>query len=451
MDVRDALRAIRKLWLVVVALAVVGALVGLAVSLVLPPRYVSHSRLYFAFNSPPDATAPELVQANNFAIQKVSSYAQVGTSPRVLGRVVDELGMDLTAEELAREVSVSAEPESVVLSITASDDNPDDAATLARTVTDNLVEVVVDELESPAGGGTGPLRAEILQEAIAPSTPTRPGLPVAAGLGLFAGLVVGMVVAVLMAWRDRRVHGRHDVERSSTVPVLGSVVALSGTAPGLAVVSRPDSAEAAGYRAVAAAVLVDRTIGTARATAVFSSTRREDAAEVACNVAAALAESGLSVLLVDADLQRREVSALLGAADRPGLVEGLLSGAQVAPVTTSARGLSLVPAGVATPSTAAPFATHAFKAFLEEAAGGADIVLVASPPVLSSSDALLLADACRSSILVARAGSVSQDDLQSAISTLTFLGAPPNGLVLTNVPSRGPDSDARTRALSEAR
>lgn len=458
MDLKNALRGIRKLWLLVVGLTIVGAVVGVAVPFLLPPSYSSQSRLYFAFNSPVNATSSELVQANNFAIQKVNSYAQVAESPRVLNRVISDLGMDTSADDLARDVSVVTDTDSVVLTITAADDNPQDAATLAKSVTDNLVDVVVNELESPTTGGAGPLRAEVLEEAVPPTNPTRPGLVVTAGLGLFAGLVIGLVVAVLLTWRDRRVHNQDEVERGFDVPVLGSVVSTPGSGastPGgggdLAMTARPTGAEAAGYRGVAAALIVDGSVVSARATAVVASTAGEECGVAAANLAVALAESGLSVLLVDADLHARRATELFGVTDAPGLAERLASGGTASPVRTSVRGLSVVPAGAAVVDAPAPFVSRAFTEFLDEAAGSADIVLVATSPVLSGSDAVLVAAACRSSVLVARAGRVSQDELRSALATLRQAGASPHGVVLTDVPHRGPDSDARSRSLSAAK
>ena len=142
-------RALKKWWWAVVVLTLVGAAAGAGVSLLMAPQYQATNRILVAFDASAGAGPAELVQANNFALQKVYSYVEVVQSPRVLDEVIDELNLDITAEDLARQIEVTVPTNSVIMRISATAPNPQDAVTLSNAVVDAFTDVVL-EIETPS-------------------------------------------------------------------------------------------------------------------------------------------------------------------------------------------------------------------------------------------------------------------------------------------------------------
>ncbi|WP_210479315.1 polysaccharide biosynthesis tyrosine autokinase [Naasia sp. SYSU D00948] len=448
MDLTSILRTIRTTWPLILGLTLLGGGAGALVAAVTTPTYTATTRMFFAFEATAGAPAAELVQANNFAIQRVFSYTEVVETPRVLDRVIDELGMDTDAEELARDISVSVPTNSVILDISASAANPQDAATLTGAISSTFIDVVVNELESPSTGGAGPVRAEILQEATAPELPASPSYPLYIALGLFSGLVLGLLTATILALADRRVHNRAEVERLSGLPVLAGISGAPGK--GLVLNSRGLGVAADGYRGLAAAIVLDPEVVAGKTLTLLSPSTRENSAAVAANLAMALAKAGVRTVVVDGDLQRKGLSKLLGVEERPGLAERLAGDPGVAPISTGTPGLSVLPAGQGGAASAEPFAAGRFGALAQELASDCDIVLVDSPPVLSSPTAGFLAAASGATTLVVQTGRTTGPEVRSALDTLTRAGANVIGLTLTDVPTSGPDADAHSRALVTA-
>jgi uncharacterized protein involved in exopolysaccharide biosynthesis len=66
-------------------------------------------------------------------------------------------------------------------------------------------------------------RYGVLRPATVPTTPSKPKAPLVVGAGAFVGLLLGMLAAVLLDVRSRRVHERWQIERQLGLAILGGV------------------------------------------------------------------------------------------------------------------------------------------------------------------------------------------------------------------------------------
>jgi non-specific protein-tyrosine kinase len=74
------------------------------------------------------------------ASQRLSeTYARVATTRPVLEAVIDELGLDISADDLADAVTAEAQTDSTLVTITAQDAEPETAAAIANAVSDELI------------------------------------------------------------------------------------------------------------------------------------------------------------------------------------------------------------------------------------------------------------------------------------------------------------------------
>src|SRR5689334_6434776 len=114
MEVRDYIKVVRRRWrLIATCLLVVVALASVLTART-TPQYESHARI---FVSTTDPSATEAFQGGNFAIQRVSSYANLVNGQQLPSRVVKRLRLDLTPAELAAKVHATVVPQTVILEI----------------------------------------------------------------------------------------------------------------------------------------------------------------------------------------------------------------------------------------------------------------------------------------------------------------------------------------------
>lgn len=447
------IRALRKWWWSVVALALVGALSGGLVSLFTAPTYTSTAEIVVAYDAPAGAGSAELVQANNFAIQKVYGYQEIATSPRVLDEVIADLGLEASAGELARDLSVSVPLQTPVMSLRASAATAADAQVLAASFVAAFTDVVI-QFETPSSGGAAPVRIETLQEPSTPTAPSSPDILVNIALGLAAGVAVGIVWIAAAAALDRRIHSADSVGASratSRYRVLGSVPATGGGADGAvtALLTEPLGAAAESYRTIAA-TLEHGSDATSGVIAVAPATPRDETSALTVNLALAFREFGARVVVIDANLRSGTISSSLGLSG-PGLAEVLRGESAVTSVLRDLGGVAVLPAGTTSDSPAELMSRSGFRDLVAELDAAFDLVVIDTAPVLPLSDALFPAASARSSILAVSAGRVTAAQLASAGSALAGVGAEIAGVVVMDAPVSGIDADATTALYRDLR
>ncbi|MGJ5751671.1 capsular polysaccharide biosynthesis protein [Streptomyces puniciscabiei] len=148
---------------------------------------------------------------------------------------------------------------------------------------------------------------DVVRRAVAPSRPAGPGARVLAVLGLAGGAVLGVLLAWLCSALDSRVRSAREVEAALGAPVLATLP-HDGAGDAVLTVGRTDGARTRAYRSLA--VRTGLSAGSDRLL-VVAPRAGDSAGAVAANLAAAFAECGREVVLVEAD------------PDTPGLAAGL--------------------------------------------------------------------------------------------------------------------------------
>jgi capsular exopolysaccharide synthesis family protein len=161
---------------------------------------------------------------------------------------------------------------------------------------------------------------------------------------------------------------------------------------------------------------------------------------IAANLAIAFAQSGASVIAVDADLRRARLSATFGLSDAAGLSSVLTRQADLGDSLVSiGPNLWLLPAGPLPPNPAELIGSQAMARLMTGLDEGAeaDVVIVDVPPILPVTDAVALATQVQSVVMVLRAGRTRRDVAQEAARRLEVVGADLVGCVLNGVPRSG--------------
>ncbi|MDQ6776296.1 MAG: polysaccharide biosynthesis tyrosine autokinase, partial [Actinomycetota bacterium] len=262
--------------------------------------------------------------------------------------------------------------------------------------------------------------------------------PVQAGvLGGVLGLLVGVGLALFLAYLDDRIHSKEDLERLiGDVPVLGLIPVLPPTkaAERSSIVSviDPDSVGAEAFRNLSTFL---QFIGVERQPKVLqiTSPNAEDGKSTTVgNLAAVLAAGGQRVVVVDCDLRRGRLHQLFGVANAAGFT-GVYQ--RVATLCDAVRpvpgvGLDLLPSGALPHNPAALLLGKRTAEVLNELQERYDVVLVDCPPVLPVADAVALSAWVDGTILVVAADTTTRRDLRRTLEVLRHANTPLIGAVL---------------------
>ena len=440
-ELRDYIRILRKSWVLIVLLTLVGTGSAAAYSLFQTPTYSASSKVFVSTQS--TGTTSELAQGNSFTVQRVKTYVDLVNTPIVLQPVIDTLQLGVTTDVVAEQITASAPLDTSIIEITVVDDDPMRAAGIANAASASLT-VVVEGIETPATpDAVSPVKLTRAKEATAPPSPVSPNVPINIALGLLVGLALGIGAAVLRETLDTRIRTERDVESVTDVAILGGIVfdPKAGERP-LIVHVDPRSPRAESFRTLRTNLQFLDVGRTDRSFVVTSSIESEGKSTTGANLAIALADSGLSVLLVDADLRRPKVHEYMGIDGTVGLTDLLVGRAELNDIVQPwGKGkLFVLPAGRVPPNPSELLGSARMSHFIAEFNKAFDVVIFDAPPLLPVTDAAILAQSVGGAIVVVASGRTHKNQLKGAIAALENVGAPISGLVLTMLPTKGPDA-----------
>jgi capsular polysaccharide biosynthesis protein len=202
MELQDYAAALRRYWPTWTGLTLVGVLAALAVVLFSTPAYQATATVFVA-------STAESNSGSQFVNQRVTSYPNVAESRSVLAPVIEELELGGPFTALRASVDATNPPDTSLIMITVTDDDPVWASVVANAVATRFTEVVED-LEKPRNGSS-PVSLTLTDQAPVPSNPVFPEPDVLLPLGLVAGLAVGLAAAIVRSRRDTRLYGEADV------------------------------------------------------------------------------------------------------------------------------------------------------------------------------------------------------------------------------------------------
>jgi capsular exopolysaccharide synthesis family protein len=422
---------LKERWKLVLAGLLLGIAVAGLVTWTATPQYAANV-IFFVSAQDPEGDAAVAYQGNLMSQQKVKSYTQLLTGARIR-QDIERSGKATIGSSV---ISAVAKPDTVLLTATVTDPS----AQRAKEIADVVAEVfpgLVAELERPANGGPANVIVRVVESAALPVSPVSPE-PLTNGiLGTLLGLLAGVTAALIRNVADNSVKSVDVLAEVVDAPVLGSVGLVSdGATRPLIVHDQAGSPRAEACRQIRTNLQFVNVDQPPRVVVFTSSLPREGKTTTACNVAITLAQAGLKVVLVDADLRRPTIAEYLGLEGAVGLTSVLIDSATLdqALQPWGSDGMTVLASGPIPPNPSELLASQHMTDVLGELAGRCDMVLVDTPPLLPVTDAAVLASRCDGALLVIRHGKTTKNQVRAAGAALRAVSARLLGTVLTMTP-----------------
>ena len=177
-------------------------------------EYQSTSRIYVVSrqNQENNALTNSDLQAGSYLVK---DYREIILSQNVLTQAIEELKLDMTPAELSKKISVSVPTDTRILSITAKDGDPKEAARIANGLRNVAAEKIISV--------TKVSDVTTLDEAEVPQSPSSPNIRRNVLLGFIAGAGLMVVLLVVVEVLDDRVKRPEDIEELMGLALLGVV------------------------------------------------------------------------------------------------------------------------------------------------------------------------------------------------------------------------------------
>ena len=292
----------------------------------------------------------------------------------------------------------------------------------------------------------------IVSSAAVPTGPVGPGKAVLAGLAAVVCGAIATGIALVRTMGQRGVYSSHQVEALLGLPAVGIVPLLGRTKRGrggeavrdpYAETGGGDFAEAV-WRLCARLRLVRTGAETATAKGgevimLTSSVAGEGKTTMAVALSAFLADAGRRVVVVDCDTRRPTVHRLLGDGRPPKGLTDLLDGDatldQVVHLDERRR-VAVIAAGRPVDRPQTLLGSQAMLSLLVELSERYDVIVLDTPPVLSVSDALILAPLADRILYVVRWARTASSLAGAGIKQVRQVGGRVSGAVLSMVNAR---------------
>jgi len=333
---------------------------------------------------------------------------------------------------------------------------------LKRDVDTNrqLYEGLLEKLkEAGVSAGLKSNNFRIVDSARVPNSPVEPNVPRNLGFALVLGLTSGIGLAFLLEGLDNTVRTTEQAQIISGLAPLGMIplgsktareganpkrlaLASSNEAVELITQVRPQSQMAESYRALRTSLLLSNLGAPPKVIMITSALPQEGKSTTSINCAVVLAQKGVRVLLIDADLRRPSIHKSLGMGPRSGL-SNVLTGSttlqQAITHTAVLPNLDVLPAGTPPPNPAELLASTNMRDVLIELREKYDHIVVDTPPTLSVTDAVVLSPRADAIVLVIRSGHTTKQALRRSRDILMQVNAKVAGVLLNAVDLSSPD------------
>jgi succinoglycan biosynthesis transport protein ExoP len=327
-----------------------------------------------------------------------------------------------------------------------------------------------------------PEEVTIVKPALLPTNPINPPKKATTGImGLLIGLVVGLLAAFVVETFDTSLGAIEEVERILRTNVLGvipygdskgieerfkekfpeeKIESISALTADLIAHFSPSSMIAESLRGLRTNIQSRDQEGKNKKTIVVTSASpQEGKTFISINLAITMAQTGLRTLVVGADMRKPTLGKAFGVDNTPGLSEILLGNyawqdtvKTIADIivgkmtldevmlTPGLDNLQVITSGSIPPNPAELIQSKRFKDFIEEVKTEYDVIILDTPPILSTADSAILGSRVDGVLLVYRIGSVSRGLLKRSITQLEQANCQILGVVLNGVkPEVSPD------------
>lgn len=430
LTIQDVFKILRK-WIALILIVPIVVTIGSAYYAYnyMVDTYSTSSAIYAlrTYEAATGMTTYDISTTTNFT----NDYIQMFSYTDILGQAGDALGIPTLSRQV--NVSVTNQANTRILILTANGRDPE----MCMLAANKCAELFVSFIK----GFTEYMNAYVLKEAPLPMGPSGPNrIRITAMSGLIA-LVACVALAFAVELLNTRVSSESQIEEGMRLPLLSRVtdyrkdieryLGKEGAGENILYQFVPSSVQES-IRTLASNLQFVSMDKPLRSISVTSATPDEGKSSIAVMLAAAMAEMGKLVLLVDMDMRNSSIGKFMKQRNRYDLLDYLTNRARLDEVMapTGLRRMYFIDNKHKMASFARMINSESFDRFLKEAYDSFDLVIFDTPPLGMFIDAALLTSKLDAAMIVLAQNRVDIRLAREIADQLSKSGANVLGVVL---------------------
>lgn len=214
-SLQEILKLIKKRLVLIISLTIVGVCVAAVLNIkFFTPIYQANTQILVNQKVNDQEGLWYQIETD---LQLISTYNVIIKSPAILNKVIEQLNLKISSEQLMDKIIVSNENNSKVVNISIIDKDHQQAVRIANTV----AEVFKEEI--PSLMNVDNVNVLSVAELSDHPSPVKPNKSLNIAIGAVIGIMLGMGVTFLLEILDTTIKDEKDVEEILGIPILGLV------------------------------------------------------------------------------------------------------------------------------------------------------------------------------------------------------------------------------------
>lgn len=426
-NIKELLAYIKeKIWIVGIVLVLSITTSIIYTQVIKKPIYKSSTTYVLISDSSNEGITTTEVTLNE---KLIATYKEIIKSRNILEKVINKLQLDMTTQELAKNITVEQVSTSSMIKITVSNNDAEMAQKIAETIGYEFSK----EIESLYKiSNLGLVDKALVPQVASNSSNIKEMVMINGG-----ALAASIMIIFMLFYFDNTVKDTEQVQEKTNLPVLGSVPLVSKkntNEKDLIVHNDPKSPISEGIRTIRTNLQFSNVDGNLKKIMITSSMPGEGKSFTSANLATAFAQDGNKVLIVDCDMRKGRVHKIFEISNNKGLsnllIDNIEKNYKKYIQKTKIENLSVLPSGTIPPNPSELLNSEANKKLISILEEQYDYIIFDCVPINGLPDSLIMTNLVDKSIIVCASNVTPTELLQKTKTSLKNVDSDIAGIIV---------------------
>ena len=360
----------------------------------------------------------------------IVTYSNIAKNSKVLNKVINNLELNITEEELLKQIQVNVITDTYIIEITVMDTN----SQMAMNITKELANAFLEEIKQIYHLDN----IGIIDEAVEQTAPYNINHAKDIAMFFFIGVVISAIYIMIIYIFDNTIKKEEEIEKYIKIKSLGSIPIYENKNQ-----KNAKSFITECINAVRTNILYMNSGRKAKTILITSCTPREGKSWVSSNIATSFAETNKKVLLIDCDMRKGRAGKIFKVDNKEGLSNYLYSmtgdiekDVEIAKEyikETKVPNLHILTKGTTPPNPSELIDSNNMRELLTIFKNIYDIVIIDAPPCKLVTDSVILSTIVDSTVLVINSEITKINDIREVKKSIISVGGELIGAILNKV------------------
>lgn len=210
---------IKRLWILVLCILLATSGAFSVTKFLIAEEYTASVSMYVA---PNNGNADLIASLNelNYAQKVVNTYIEILKTDSFMNSVAEESGLGYSAEALKKMIEMGPLNDTEIFKVQVTTTDPRESLSLANTIARLAPQKIIEIKDADA--------VRVVDPATLPAVPSSPNILMNTVIGFAVGLIMGIMTALIIEMRDKRVKDEDDMLKHYGIPILGVIPMIEG-------------------------------------------------------------------------------------------------------------------------------------------------------------------------------------------------------------------------------